>query len=285
MRLSSVSDILISLGGDEIGYANDMERCLAHIDTHLSENITASELAAMLGYSFYHFCHVFKNIVGMSVGAYLRKKRLELAAGNLLDGESVTDAAMNCGYETPSGFTRAFVRRYGISPTEYKRKGGINEMEFEIKTFGAYTAVGYSLAPAEGDLDIIDNGAYWKDKDFSSVSPEDYARLCLPNNGEIGAWIQPDDESGEFRYFFGPITKDTSFIPDGMLPLSIPENEYAVFKVASAKSAQELADNVKTTWNYIFKDWFNGSAYRYKENAIAFEYYFGEDTFVYVPIV
>ena len=267
-----------------MGYVYDIERCLAHIDSNLSQDITASELASMLGYSFYHFCHVFKSIVGMSVGVYLRKKRLGLAAEDLLSGESVTDAAMKWGYDTPSGFTRAFVRTYGMSPAEYKRKGGIIKVEFEIKTFGPCSAVGYSLAPPDGSIDILDNGAYWKDKDFSSVSEEDYAKLCSPNNGEIGAWIQPDNKSGEFRYFFGPLTADTSFIPDGMAPLDIPESEYAAFKVAAANSAQELADNVKQTWKYIFKDWFDGSGYKYKEDTIAFEFYFGEETYVYVPV-
>ena len=278
-------DILLSKGGGLMGYASDMERCLDYIEKHIDEDISATELAKMLGYSFYHFCHVFKSIVGMSAGAYLRKRRLELAAGDLLNGETVTNAAIRRGYDTPSGFTRAFTRTYGISPLDYKKKGGTKRMKVEFKEFGPCIAVGYSLAPPEGEVDVRDNGAYWKGKDFSLVSEEDYAKLCNPNRGEIGAWMHPDGKTGDLHYFFGPVTTDKSFIPNGMIPLDIPKGEYAVFSVTKAESAQELAENVKKAWEYIFKDWFDNSEYKFNAGAIDFEYYMGEETYIYIPVV
>ena len=267
-----------------MGYGSDMERCFEYIDEHIDGDITAMELASLIGYSFYHFCHVFKSIAGMSVGAYLRNRRLELAAADLLRGETVTEAALRRGYDTPSGFTRAFTRTYGVSPQNYKKKGGKTKMKVEIKAFGPCTAVGYSLAPPAGEVNVLDNGAYWNGKDFSSVSEEDYAKLCVPNHGEIGAWIQPDGKTGEFNYFFGPITADKSFIPDGMIALDVPKCEYAVFTVSGADSAQGLADNVKAAWRYVFKDWFDSSEYKLAEGAMSFEYYLGKETFIYVPV-
>ena len=267
-----------------MGYGSDMERCFEYIEEHIGGDIAATELAALLGYSFYHFCHVFKSIAGMSVGAYLRRRRLELAAADLLRGETVTEAALRRGYDTPSGFTRAFTRTYGISPTNYKKKGGTRKMEVKIMEFGPCTAVGYSLAPPAGEIDVLDNGAYWNGKDFSSVSEEDYAKLCGLNQGEIGAWIQPDGKTGEFNYFFGPITEGKSFIPGGMIALDVPKCEYAVFTVAEADSAQGLADNVKAAWKYVFKDWFDGSEYKLAGTGMSFEFYLGKETYIYVPV-
>ena len=50
----------------------------------------------------------------------------------------------------------------------------------EIKKMVAFTAVGYTLTPAEGELDILNNGAYWLSEDFKTVSDEDYAKLVVP---------------------------------------------------------------------------------------------------------
>ena len=271
-----------------MGYNSDMAKCFAYIEEHIDELITAVDLAALLGYSYFHFCHVFRNVAGISVGMYLRARRLAMAAADLIDGESVTNAALRRGFDTPSGFTRAFVRTYGVSPLEYKMKGGIMNMEnmgFEVKTFGPCVAVGYSLAPPTGDINVRDNGAYWLGKDFSSVSKEDYAKLDSINHGEIGAWTHPDDKTGDLYYFFGPITKDKSFIPGGMTALDIPKAEYAVFKVDKAENPQDLAENVRKAWRYIFNDWFDASEYTFNESAMDFEYYYGDDTFIYVPVI
>ena len=95
-------------------------RVLNYIDQNISENITAEELSQVSGYSFYHFCHLFTNLSGESISAYLRHRRLQLASDRLLEGRSVTDTAFSCGFDTPSGFAKAFRKLYQISPTEYK---------------------------------------------------------------------------------------------------------------------------------------------------------------------
>jgi AraC family transcriptional regulator len=269
-----------------MGYREDMARCRDYIAAHAGEEITAAGLASLFGYSFYHFCHVFKSCNEMSVGAYLRDIRLSRAADEITGGRRITDAALDWGFDTPSGFTRAFRRRCGMSPTEFKkRKGGKSTMKPEIKKMDAFTAVGYSLAPPAGELDVLDHGAYWLGKDFSAVSKEDYAKLCAPDCAEIGAWLHPSDKTGEFCYFFGPVTKDKSFVPAGMVALDVPAAEYAVFPVPAAASAAALNENVKKTWKFIFNDWFDGSGYQFDHSAMDFEYYRGAETFIYVPVV
>ncbi len=48
-----------------MGYREDMARCRDYIAEHLQEELTPAELAARFGYSFYHFCHVFRSVNGM----------------------------------------------------------------------------------------------------------------------------------------------------------------------------------------------------------------------------
>jgi len=268
-----------------MGYRDDMAKSRNYIDEHLDEDIDPHTLSDMSGYSYYHFCHVFRSVNGMPVYEYLRDRRLSKAAVELSSGARVIDAALENGFDTPSGFTRAFTRRFGMTPSQYKkRKGGTVNMKPEIKKMEAFTAVGYIIRP-EGEIDIKTNGAYWIGKDFSSVSGEDYAKLNPACKGEIGAWMHHPDKTDELYYFFGPIVKDKSFIPKGMEAIDVPAALYAIFPVEKAGSKADLHDNVQKTWKFVFNDWFDGSGYAFDHTRMDFELYFGENTSVFVPVI
>ena len=261
-----------------------VNRLLDYIDEHITQELTALALAKKAGYSFYHFCHLFKSCTGYSIGSYLRRRRLEFAAAELPNGGSITEIACKYGFDTPAGFNKAFKKRYNLSPSEYKAlKGGL-PMTPTIKKMTAFTAIGYSLTPPGDNIDPLDSSAYWLGKDFSAVSGEDYAKLCVPNNGEIGAWMHPDEVSGDFYYFFGPIVGDKSFVPAGLSILEVPEADYAVFAVPKAENPKDLSVNIRNTMKNIFADWLDSSGYSLAQDKVIFEYYMEEDTFIYVPV-
>lgn len=268
-----------------MGYQEDMERCRCYIAEHASEEITPARLAAQFGYSFFHFCHVFRNVNGVAVAEYLRERRLCSALLRLSQGSSVTETALACGFDTVSGFTRAFTRKFGTTPSAYKKeKGAWIQMKPQMKKIEAFTAVGYILKP-ESSIDVRENSAYWQGKDFSGVSREDYAKLSSSGCGEVGLWMHPEESGEELYYFFGPMVRNKSFVPAGMKTLEIPEAEYAVFAVPKATDAAGLHENIKKTWRFIFNDWFDNSGYVFDHRKFDFEYYLGEDTFIYVPIM
>ena len=237
-----------------MGHTETMEDVLRYIDEHISRGLTAEELARVSGYSFYHFCHLFAIDMGLSVGAYLRRRRLELAAGEILQGGSITEISTKSGFETPSGFSKAFRRHYGMAPTEYKsKKGEIDVMTPEIKYVEGFSAVGYCLAPPEGEFDVLDASAYWLGKDFSSVSRADYAKLTYPGYAEIGAWMHPDQVAGEFYYFFGPQVKEKSFIPDGMVPLTSRRQNMRYFSFQEGRRWKKSGQMFARPGNTFFR--------------------------------
>lgn len=63
----------------------------------------------------------FQLKTGMSIFAYLRRHKLENARQQLLQGLSVTDAAMVAGYNNPANFATAFKRQFGQLPKEMHR--------------------------------------------------------------------------------------------------------------------------------------------------------------------
>lgn len=267
-----------------MGYREDLEHCRAYIDEHLTEEITPRRLAEQFGYSFYHFCHMFRAVNGVSVGKYLREQRLSQAAAGLLADKSVTEAALEAGFDTPSGFTRAFCRRFNLSPNEYKkRKDCMIMLNPTFKKMPGFSAIGYILKP-ESEINFRENGAYWLGQDFSRVSKDDYAKLTYPGYAETGLWLHPN-ESGELCYFFGPQVKSKEFIPRGMSAIDLPEAKYAVFTVPRAADSKSLHDNVNQTWRFIFNDWFDKSGCKFDESKMDFEMYLGEEAFIYIPVL
>ncbi|AFQ42621.1 AraC family transcriptional regulator [Desulfosporosinus meridiei] len=269
-----------------MNYKTDMERCLNYIEAHICEDISPRRLAELLGYSFYHFCHVFRVCNDMPVGEYLRKRRLQKALEALDNGEQITNIALALGFETPSGFSKAFRREFGMSASTYRRskgqrikgnKKGEKDMQVTIAQKDGFKAVGYSIAPREGNkAELIKLGAYWLGSDFSSVSYEDYDKLAGGGADQIGMWFHPEEKDGDLSYFFGPVVDNFDFVPQGMVTVEVPSAEYAVFTTDPADLAndkQAFAEVIQRTLRYVFEEWFEKSDYSFDQTKYAFEFY------------
>lgn len=100
-----------------MNYRQDMEKSMNYIEVHFSETLTAQMIADHVGYSLYHYCRIFLAYYGIPVMGYVRKRRLSLACQDLVEGKKVVDVALQYGFETPSGFSKAFRKEFDLSPT------------------------------------------------------------------------------------------------------------------------------------------------------------------------
>ena len=98
-------------------YRESIEKTKEFIKSHLSDELTAETIASNAGYSVFHFCRVFKEETGKSLMRYVREKRLELAENDIEKGEPTLNVALKYGFETSSGFSRAYERKFGERPT------------------------------------------------------------------------------------------------------------------------------------------------------------------------
>lgn len=86
---------------------------------HLESNLTLDELARKVGINRTKLAFGFRATYGASVQAFWRDAKLDRARQLLRDGETpVSEVAFSLGYSEVSSFTRAFTRRFGISPRE-----------------------------------------------------------------------------------------------------------------------------------------------------------------------
>ena len=93
------------------------------IEDRLAEEPTLDELAASADLSPFHFHRLFRGIVGETVAGYQRRLRLERAAHRIEHGEGdLLTVALDAGYASHEAFTRAFGKRFGQAPSEYRAK-------------------------------------------------------------------------------------------------------------------------------------------------------------------
>lgn len=263
-----------------------MKECRDYIEEHLSEPLTAKFLSEKFGYSFYHFAHMFRAYFGEPPGVYIRIRRLEKAAKAIEQGESITRAGQEAGFETQAGFAKAFQRHFGLSATSYRKlkQGGNQAMEPQVMESKAIRLIGYEYVPTGVDtLDYYKGGAYWSNIDFSHYA--DYHNH-FAHRGEIGVWVNPNEKSGELSYFYGVVSNNNEIVPEGFKELIIPMARYVSFSVKAPDpfSTRELARHVRKTWQYIFTEYLEDKSMVFEEDKLCFEYYRGKTTQVFIPV-
>ena len=83
--------------------------------------ISVEEVAKNAGFSIDYFNRIFLSHTGFTVTAYINYIRLKQAALLLrTTNKSVLDIALEIGYDSHEGFTKAFKKKYGITPSEYR---------------------------------------------------------------------------------------------------------------------------------------------------------------------
>ena len=93
-----------------------------HADEMFKTGITLTELAETYNRNEKYMGRLFKEELGVSFAEYKQNKRLELAEALLIQGEDrIIDIAFECGFNNISYFNRAFQKKYGMSPTAYRK--------------------------------------------------------------------------------------------------------------------------------------------------------------------
>ena len=99
-----------------------LRHLLRHIEANLNEPLTLGGLAREAGCSPWHCSRLFREMLGFSPFAYLRRRRLTEAALRLrYPGERILDVALDFLFDSHEGFTRAFGREFGLSPSLFQR--------------------------------------------------------------------------------------------------------------------------------------------------------------------
>jgi len=104
-------------------YHARMQRVLDYIDQHLDGDLDLETVSRIAAFSKFHFHRQFMATFGLSVHRYVQLARMKRASHRLAskEAESVTEIAMDAGYDAPDAFARAFRRRFGQSPSSFRK--------------------------------------------------------------------------------------------------------------------------------------------------------------------
>ena len=104
-------------------YQARMQRVLDYVDQHLDGDLDLETVSRVAAFSKFHFHRQFMATFGLSVHRYVQLARLRRASHQLASkgAPSVTEIAMEAGYEAPDAFARAFRQRFGQSPSSFRK--------------------------------------------------------------------------------------------------------------------------------------------------------------------
>ncbi|MBW1803327.1 MAG: helix-turn-helix domain-containing protein, partial [Deltaproteobacteria bacterium] len=105
-------------------WSERLNSAIEYIEDNLTGVIVTEVAADKALCSSFHFQRIFYVVIGITLGEYIRRRRLTLAATELSSGNSkVIDVALKYGYESPEAFTRAFRHIHGITPQAARESG------------------------------------------------------------------------------------------------------------------------------------------------------------------
>ncbi len=96
-----------------------IQTVIDYLDDNLNAEFTVDDLCDLAGYSYVHLCRLFNLHIGMSPKEYITRRKLLFAVYEMSSGASKIDVAMNYGFNTYSGFYKAFKREFCCSPSEF----------------------------------------------------------------------------------------------------------------------------------------------------------------------
>lgn len=97
-----------------------VQRMQEYIAEHLTEDITLADLSAAAMFSPWYARRIFLAYTGVTPSDYIRRLRLRHSALRLRDESClITDVAMDLGFGSVDGYTRAFAREFGCTPKQY----------------------------------------------------------------------------------------------------------------------------------------------------------------------
>ncbi len=249
-------------------------KSIAYIEKNMYEPITIHDIAREAQYSTYHFCRMFRSLIGDSPKEYLRKRRLTIAAERLVKEEtSILDIALDCQFGSHAAFTRSFKQLFKVSPNQYREKADPFRliykdqfsphmlhhlqnriiMEPEIITRPEMKVVGTTHKYQEDDLNIE---MLWFD--FQHKVNQVRNRIGNDAFGIYEEYFETDDSIG-FSYICSVEVSDFDYVPEGMISRIIPEQMYAVFRHNGPLSF------LPETLKYIWGSWLPKSNYKYDE--------------------
>lgn len=114
--------LLVIVGVVNLMDNRSIKEVIDYIEDHITEVFSLEDIGTLLNYSSFYCSTSFRKHTGTSIKNYTHKRRLQLAAEDLLQTKMrLIDIAFKYCYSSQEAFSRAFSKVYGLTPNEYRK--------------------------------------------------------------------------------------------------------------------------------------------------------------------
>ncbi len=239
-----------------------LNRAINYIEEHITEEVNYDEAARIACCSTYHFQRMFAYMANVSLSEYIRRRRMSLAAAELLDPENkIIDIALKYGYSSPTAFNRAFQGVHCVAPSTVREQGislkafppisfkitvkGSEEMNYRIEKKEAFRIVGIAAElhkEIEKNFEVVPQ--MWQKAVAEGILPKLAGMMDSEPKGVLGISVTGDNEN--WRYLISVATTQEA---GEFEEFTVPSFTWAIFPGSgTSQSMQELERRIVTEW-------------------------------------
>lgn len=254
----------------------ELNRMVEIVEAHLDDDIDVASSATALGTTEYHLRRMFSSLAGMPLSEYIRRRRMSVAAADVLGSEELLSIAVRYGYGSAEAFGRAFRSVHGAAPGEIRRGGGPlrtqPQIRFRLTVEGsipmdtriadrpAFRLVGHATR-----VPLVHEGVNPHiQAHIASLAAGEHARLKELSDADprgllqVSADVDPDYIEGtELTYLHGVAIEEQTPVPDDLDVIVVPAGTWAVFRTAGEHPAA-----LQAAWAATATEWFPSHPWR-----------------------
>ncbi|MFB2597461.1 GyrI-like domain-containing protein [Herbiconiux sp. P17] len=254
----------------------ELNRLVELVEGRLDDDLDVASLARELGTTEYHLRRMFSSLAGMPLSEYIRRRRMSVAAADVLGDDDLLSIAVRYGYGSTEAFGRAFRSVHSVSVGDVKRNGGPlrtqPQLRFRLTVEGnitmdtritdrpAFLLVGHATR-----VPLIHEGVNPHiQSHIASLPASEHARLKALSDTEpagllqVSADVDPDyTEGSELTYLHGVAVTGTDIVDDDLDTIEVPAGMWAVFHTEG-----EYPAALQEAWAATATDWFPSNPWR-----------------------
>ncbi|BCJ56949.1 AraC family transcriptional regulator [Micromonospora endophytica] len=254
-----------------------LNRLVDLVEEHLVEDVDVDTFAKMCGTTEYHLRRMFSSLAGMPLSEYVRRRRMTVAASDVVRGESdLLSIAVRHGYGSTEAFGRAFRAVHGAAPGDVRRDGGPlrsqPQIRFRLTVEGGlpmHTRIvdrqAFRLVGHAARVPLIHHGVNPHiQRHIAALPAAEHLRLkALSDTEPAGLLAVSDDldpdfpEGTELTQLHGVAIGGDTPVPADLDTIEVPAGRWAVFR-----SSGPYPQTFQTTWAATATEWFPSNPWR-----------------------
>jgi AraC family transcriptional regulator len=255
-------------------YRKRVQSAIDFIETNIRNELPLRDVSAQANASLYHFHRLFRALVGESLKEYIRHRRLDRAARDLVTTRKpIIEIALDYRYSAPESFLRAFKAVFAKTPSAFRKEGRPPNFHAKANLLGeeARETKGVVMEPIFverkaltlfGELIHTKHAACKKEvaglwmKERASQRIGELARhagadsvygVCF--GACEGCGTSHSEDSEVFPYLIGWEAGEGAQPPQGLVEMTIPGGKFAVFTVrGGGKDIENVMNSIYGSW-------------------------------------